>query len=84
MVIVGTHIDKIKNFGNEFKTSLTKSIETLYSNEDVYPPIKAIEFVSCNDRFEGSIKGLQNTIYDIASEMKLSISKLIFKYNHLG
>jgi len=57
---------------------------TLYSNDDVYPQIKAIKFVSRNDQFKGLIKDLRNTIYDIASEMKLSISKLNFKHNHTG
>ena len=75
MVIVGTQIDKMK-FGTTSKTYFTKHITSLYSDEQKYPPIKAIKFVSCAERYEGSIKDLRDTVYDIASETKLTISKL--------
>ena len=73
MVIVGTHIDKIKHFGSRMTASFVKSIKAMYSNENEYPPIKAIKFVSCEDRYENTIKDLRDTLYDIASETKLSL-----------
>ena len=77
-MIVGTHIDKIKNFGPKTTTLFVNSIKEMYSNENEYPPIKAIKFVSCEDRFEGTIKDLRDTLYDIASQTKLSLGKSNF------
>lgn len=77
MVIVGTHIDKIK-FGPRMEASFVRSIKEMYSNENDYPPIKAIEFVSCEERYENTIKDLRNTLYDIASETKLSLGMSTF------
>ena len=74
-MIVGTHIDKIKGFGPRSAAALVKLIEDMYSNEYDYPPIKAIKFVSCVPQFEGTIKNLRDTLYDIASETKLSLGK---------
>ena len=81
-MIVGTHIDKINSFVAKMTAlttaSFVKSIKAMYSNENKYPPIKAIKFVSCEDRFESTIKDLRDTLYDIASEMKLSLGKSTF------
>ena len=74
-MIVGTHIDKIKGFGARSTASFVKSIKDMYSNEHEYPTIKAIKFVSCETQFEGTIKNLRDTLYDIASETKLSLGK---------
>ena len=76
MVIVGTHIDKLRHFGSRTITSFTKLIKDLYSNTHEYPEIKAIKYVSCEDRYEYSIRDLRDTLYDIAADTKLSLSKL--------
>lgn len=78
MVIVGTHIDKIRRFGDKLRETFTRSIKFMYSNEHKYPPIKAIKFVSCQEKFESYMKDLRDTLYDIASETKLTLSKLTF------
>ena len=78
MVIVGTHIDKMRNFGSKSRVEFTNLINKFYSNAQKYPPIKAIKFVSCQERFEGTIKDLRDTIYDIAAETKLYLGKLTF------
>ena len=84
MVIVGTHIDKMRNFGKKSRTEFTNLINELYSSIQKYPPIKAIKFVSCQERFEDTIKDLQDTIYDIAAETKLFLGKLgITRYHYL-
>ena len=81
VVIVGTQIDKMK-FGATVKANFTKSITGLYSDEQTYPPIKAIKFVSCEERYQSSIKDLRDTLYDIASETKLIIGKLTYCLMH--
>ena len=78
VVVTGTHIDKAKNFEKEKKKLYVKRIEELYSNRYCYPPIKAIKFVSCDVKYkkhEMLMKDLRDTLYDIASAMKLSLSK---------
>ena len=60
------------------KGSFTKTIKEMYANEHEYPPIKAIRFVSCMEGFESSIRDLRDTLYDIASETKLTLSKFSF------
>lgn len=77
-MIVGTHIDKIRHFGRRMTASFVKSIEEMYSDENKYPPIKAIKFVSCEDQHENTIKDLRDTLYDIASETKLSLGMSTF------
>lgn len=79
VVIVGTHIDKMKNFGPKNEASFRKSINAMYSNMYKYPEIKAIEFVSCEDGYEKYIKNLRDTLYNIASQTKLSIGKSAFR-----
>ena len=81
MVIVGTHIDQVKKFRKGKNKQFTARINELYANQLCYPPIKAIKFVCCNvnhkkyKRYEQNIVELRDCLYDIASEMKLSISK---------
>ena len=77
VIVVGTHVDKIKNFERE-KRSYVKRIEELYNNQYCYPPIRAIKFVSCDlkyRKYEMLLKDLRDTLYDMASAMKLSLSK---------
>jgi len=77
VVVVGTHVDKIKNFERE-KKLFAKRIEELYNNQYCYPPIKAIKFVGCDvkyKRYDVLLKDLRDTLYDMASAMKLSLSK---------
>ena len=77
VVVVGTHVDRIKNFDRE-KRSYVKRIEELYNNQYCYPPIKAIKFVSCDlkyRKYEMLLKDLRDTLYDMASAMKLSLGK---------
>ena len=77
VVVVGTHIDKVKNF-EKGKSFYVKRIEELYNNQHCYPPIKAIKFVSCDLKYksyEMFLKELRDTLYDIASAMKLSLGK---------
>jgi len=77
VVVAGTHIDKVKNF-EKGKSLYVKRIEELYNNQYYYPPIKAVKFVSCDVKYksyEMFLKELRDTLYDIASAMKLSLSK---------
>jgi len=83
VVVVGTHIDKVKNFEKE-KNLHVKRIEELYSNRYCYPPINAIKFISCDVRYKKYdvlFKDLRDTLYDIASAMKFSLCKKIYIYN---
>ena len=81
MVIVGTHIDQVKNFRKEKCKLFTSRIKQLYEGDHCYPPIRAIKFVCCNvthkkyKQYEQNIVDLRDCLYDIASEIKLSISK---------
>lgn len=78
VVVVGTHIDKARNYEKE-KRTYVRWIEEMYSNQYCYPPIKAIKFVSCDVKFkkyEILLKELRDTLYDVASAMKLSLSKI--------
>ena len=83
MVIVGTHIDKVKNFRKEKCKLFTNRIKELYEGDRFYPPIKAIKFVCCDvnqkkyKQYEHNIVDLRDRLYDVASEIKLSISKQI-------
>ena len=79
MVIVGTHIDKVKHFSKQKRAPYTKRIQELYSNRHWYPTIKAIEFVSCEvkyNKYNKYLKLLRDTLYDIASSMKMSVGKI--------
>jgi len=79
VVIVGTHIDKVKNFRKEKKKIYKDKIIDLYDQKSCYPLIKAIRFVCCDtkskkyQKHKENIIELRNTLYDVASEMKLSL-----------
>ena len=79
VVIVGTHIDKVKHFRVEKKKIYTNKIIELYDNNSYYPTIKGIKFVCCDINIkrykdhEGNITELRDTLYDVASDMKLSL-----------
>ena len=79
VVIVGTHIDKVKRFRLEKKEIYTNKIIDLYCNKSYYPTIKAIQFVCCDinskkyEKHKEKITELRYTLYDVASEMKLSL-----------
>ena len=81
MVIVGTHIDQVKNFRKEKNKVFTSKITELYANHPYYPPIKAIKFVCCDvshkkyKKYEQNIVELRDCLYDTASEIKLSLSE---------
>ena len=81
VVIVGTHIDQVKNFKKEKMKQFTRKITELYIDQSCYPPIKGIKFVCCNEnhkkykKYEQNIVQLRDCLYDVASEMKLSLSK---------
>ena len=79
MIIVGTHVDKVKHFSKQKRMPYTKRIEELYSNKYWYPTIKAIEFVSCDmkyKKYKKYLNPLRDTLYDIASSMKMSVGKM--------
>ena len=79
VVIVGTHIDKVKRFRLEKREIYTNKIIELYDNKSHYPTIKAIKFVCCDinsrkyEKHKEKITELRDTLYDVASEMKLSL-----------
>ena len=79
VVIVGTHIDKVKRFRLEKKKIYTDKIIELYTKKSCYPTIKAIKFVCCDinskkyTKHKDKITELRDTLYDVASEMKLSL-----------
>ena len=81
VVIVGTHIDQVKKFKKEKQKQFTSRIMELYGNQHFYPPIKGIKFVCCDvtykkyKRYEQNLVELQDCLYDVASETKLSLSK---------
>ena len=81
-MIVGTHIDKVKHFRLEKKEMYTKKIIELYDKKSCYPTIKAIKFVCCDmqskkyQKHRDKIMELRDTLYDVASEMKLSLGTL--------
>ena len=83
MVIVGTHVDQVKKFRKEKHKVFTSKINELYTSHSCYPPIKAIKFVCCDvthkkyKKYEQNIAELRDCLYDIASEMKLSLSEWI-------
>ena len=78
-MIVGTHIDKVKRFRLEKKKIYTNKIKELYYNKSYYPTIEAIKFVCCDvngkkyEKHKGYITELRDTLYDVASDMKLSL-----------
>ena len=79
VVIVGTHIDKVKHFGLEKKEIYTNKIMDLYCNKSYYPTIKEIKFVCCDissKKYKEYITELRDTLYDVASDMKLSLGTL--------
>ena len=79
VVIVGTHIDKVKHFRLEKKKIYTDKIIELYDERSCYPTIKGIKFVCCDtkskkyQKHKENITDLRDTLYDVASEMKLSL-----------
>ena len=79
VVIVGTHIDKVKHFRLEKRKIYTDKIIELYNKRSWYPTIKAIKFVCCDtkskkyQKHKENITDLRDTLYDAASEMKLSL-----------
>ena len=86
VVIVGTHIDQVKNFRKEKHKVFTSKINELYANQSCYPPIKAVTFVCCDvthkkyKKYEQNIVELRDSLYDIASEIKLSLSEWLTTY----
>ena len=82
VVIVGTHIDKVKHFRLEKKEIYTNKIAELYDNRSYYPTIKGIKFVCCDinspkyHKHKEYITELRDTLYDVASDMKLSLGTL--------
>ena len=87
VVIVGTHIDKVKHFRIEKKKIYTDRIVELYGHKSCYPTIKAIKFVCCDitskkyEKHKESVPELRDTLYDVASEMKLSLGTRHVAYN---
>ena len=83
-MIAGTHIDKVKHFRIEKKKLYTDKIVEMYGCKSCYPTIKAIKFVCCDidskkyDKHKESIMELRDTLYDVASEMKLSLGTKSF------
>ena len=76
VVVVGTHIDKVKKFEKE-KNLYVERIEELYSNQYYYPPIDDVKFISCDvkyKKYDTLFKDLRDTLYDMASAMKISLS----------
>ena len=79
VVIVGTHIDKVKRFRLEKKEIYTNKIIELYDNKSYYPTIKGIKFVCCDinskkyQKHKEYTTELRDTLYDVASDMKLSL-----------
>ena len=71
----------MKNFRKEKKNLFVKKIKELYDSQSCYPPIKEIMFVCCDvthkkyKKYEQNIMELRDYLYDIASEMKLSLSE---------
>ena len=86
MVIVGTHIDQVKHFRLEKKKIYTDKINELYSDRFCYPTIKEIKFVCCDikskkyQKHKENITDLRDTLYDVASEMKLSLGVCVYMH----
>ena len=79
VVIVGTHIDQVAHFRKEKRKLYTDKIIEMYHGRPYYPAIKAIKYVCCDTnskkylKHKENITDLRHTLYDVASEMKLSL-----------
>ena len=78
-MIVGTHIDQVTHFRKEKRKLYTDKIIEMYTGKSWYPTIKAIKYVCCDTnskkylKHKEKITDLRDTLYDVASEMKLSL-----------
>ena len=64
VLIVGTHIDIVKDF-NKKKTALKRNVEEMFGDQ-FNPLLKGVHFVSCHINYKASIQDLRKCLYEVA------------------
>ena len=82
MVIVGTHIDLVKDFQKK-KASFEQDIENYYCNNAFYPKIKAISFVCYKGKSKYPVNKLCYKLYEIAASMETHLGSNHIFNNYL-
>ena len=74
VVVVGTHIDIIKDF-NKKKPALKRNVEEMFGDQ-FKPLLKGVHFVSCHVNHKASIQDLRKSLYEVARSIKTYVGEL--------
>ena len=74
MVVVGTHIDIVKDF-NKNKPALKRNVEEMFGDQFKHL-LKGVHFVSCHISHQARIQDLRKCLYEVAGSMKTYLGEL--------